>query len=303
MMGVNMSESTFNVVFDGDATQGWMHSGICLLSGNRIVFESPGGHGLIIFDLVSGKYEKILVDIAVAHGITSTFESGTDFIWICDPGVQAPGKVVKINLKGEIVRELQPPSTSPLSKENWRPTSLAATANGDLWVADGYGLNLVHRYSPSGEVITLDGSESGLLFNCPHGLAIDNREGKFNLAVADRRNKRVILFDQEGKYIRAISAEIMTSPSSITSSGSKLFVTDLRGAILSISIEDEVDAVISSTQLDGRPGWPNELINGETVAPTIESGKINSPHGIVSTPAGSIYVTEWYFGGRVISID
>lgn len=298
-----MSESTFSVLFDGDATQGWMHSGISLLSGNRIVFESPGGHGLIIFDLASGKYEKILVDIAVAHGITATFESGTDFIWICDPGVEGPGKVVKINLQGEIVRELHPPSTSPLSQEKWRPTSLVATASGDLWVADGYGLNLVHRYSPSGEVMTLDGSETGLLFNCPHGLAIDDREEKLNIAIADRRNKRVVLFDQAGKYIRSISAEVMTSPSSITSSGKKLFVTDLRGAILSISMEDQVDAVISSTQLDGRPGWPNELINGETVAPTIQSGKINSPHGIVSTPDGSIYATEWYLGGRVIALS
>jgi hypothetical protein len=298
-----MSEGTFSVLFDGDATQGWMHSGICLLSENRIVFESPGGHALIIFDLDSGTYKKILVDIAVAHGITATYESGEDFIWICDPGEQAPGKVVKINLNGEIVRELQPPSTSPLSKEQWRPTSLAVTENGDLWVADGYGLNLVHRYSARGDVMTLDGSESGLLFNCPHGVAIDEREGNFDIAVADRRNKRVVLFDQAGRYIRSISAEIMTSPSSITCSGDKLFVTDLRGAILSISMNDQVDAVISSSQLDGRPGWPNELINGETVAPTIQSGKINSPHGIVSSPDGSIYATEWYLGGRVISID
>ena len=279
-----------------------MHSGIAILNDGRLVFEAAGGRGLVFLDVASGKSEKISVDIAVAHGIATTYESGDDFIWICDPGEQAPGKVVKVNLKGEIVDELQPPEASPLSKEKWRPTSVAVAKGGDIWIADGYGISLVHRYSPNGDVLTLDGTESGLKFDCPHGVAVDDRAGQLQIAVADRSNKRVLLFEKDGRFIRSISAEIMTSPSSIAASGDNLFVTDLRGAILAISIDDQVSAVVPSAHIDGREGWPNALIGGESVAPSINAGEINSPHGIVASKDGSIYATEWFFGGRVITL-
>jgi DNA-binding beta-propeller fold protein YncE len=301
LIGIKMSDK-FKILFEGDAAQGWMHSGIAILSDGRLVFEAAGGRGLVFFDRASGKSEKISVDIAVAHGIATTHESGEDFIWICDPGEQAPGKVVKVNLSGKIVDELQPPEASPLSKEKWRPTSVAVTEDGDIWIADGYGLSLVHRYSPNRDVITLDGSESGLKFNCPHGVAVDDRGSQMKIAVADRTNKRVLLFEKDGRYIRSISAEIMTSPSSIAASGDKLFITDLRGAILSISSDDHVNAVIPSAHIDGREGWPNAMVNGESLAPTIKAGEINSPHGIVASKDGSIYATEWFFGGRVITL-
>jgi DNA-binding beta-propeller fold protein YncE len=222
---------------------------------------------------------------------------------ICDPGEQAPGKVVKVNIKGEIVDELAPPAASPISKEKWRPTSVALTEDGEIWIADGYGLSLVHRYSPNGDVMTLDGSESGLKFDCPHGVAVDDRGAQMRIAIADRTNRRVLLFDKDGRFIDSISAEIMTSPSSIAASGEKLFITDLRGAILAISNNEQVSAIIPSAHIDGREGWPNALVNGQTIAPTIQEGEINSPHGIVASKDGSIYVTEWYFGGRVITLS
>jgi len=294
--------NNFRILFEGDAAQGWMHSGIAILSDGRLVFEATGGHGLVFLDPISGESERITVDVAVAHGIATTRESGEDFIWICDPGEQAPGKVVKVNISGEIVDELAPPAASPLSKEKWRPTSVALTEDGDIWIADGYGLSLVHRYSPNGDVMTLDGSESGLQFDCPHGVAVDDRGAQRRIAIADRRNKRVLLFALDGRFLNSISAEIMTSPSSIAASGESLFITDLRGAILAISNSEQVSAIIPSSHVDGREGWPNALVNGETIAPTIQQGEINSPHGIVVSRDGSIFVTEWYFGGRVISL-
>jgi hypothetical protein len=297
-----MSKKDFKIIYEGDPAQGWMHSGIAILSDGRLVFEATGGHGLIFLHLETGAAEKVPVDIAVAHGIAVTRDADGDRIWICDPGESNPGKVVAINLRGEIVKELTPPETSPSSKEMWRPTSIAITDDGAIWVADGYGLSLVHRYSPAGDVMTIDGRESGLNFKCPHGVAVDNRESEIKIVVADRGNKRLVFFDTDGRFNRSVAAEVMTSPSSIAISGANLAVTDLRGAILAVSKDDQVSAVIPSTQSDGRPHWPNALVDGEVAPPAIEEGEINSPHGIVASDSGRIFATEWYFGGRVISL-
>lgn len=304
-MSIHKSTPNFDVIFEGDPKDGWMHSGIAILSDGRLVFEAAGGHGLVFLDVASHKSEKIAVDIAVAHGIATTFESGQDFIWICDPGAQAPGKVVKINLQGEIVKELTPPQTTPNSSQHWRPTSVAVADNGDIWVADGYGISLVHCYRTNGEVLTLDGSDSGSVFNCPHGIAIDKRSGKTQIVVADRRNKRVLTFDETGKFLHEVTAEVITTPSSLAVSGDDLFVTDLYGAIIKISKNGAATAQIPSTHSQERPGWPNKLAkegSEETIAPTIEDGCINSPHGIVASKDGVVYATEWFFGGRVLKL-
>ena len=295
----------FEVIFEGDPKDGWMHSGIAILSDERLVFETAGGHGLVFLDVDSGKSEKIAVDIAVAHGITTTYESGEDFIWICDPGVQAPGKVVKVNLCGEILTELTPPQTTPASKEFWRPTSISVADNGDIWVADGYGLSLLHCYRANGEVLTLDGSTSGLVFYCPHGVTIDKRSREAQIVVADRKNRRVLTFDESGNFLYQVSADLITTPSSLAVSGDDIFVTDLYGAVIAISKKGDVTARIPSTNSQGRPGWPNALADvgsDETIIPTIAEGCINSPHGIVASKDGTIYATEWFYGGRVLKL-
>lgn len=295
----------FEVIFEGDSKDGWMHSGIAILSDGRLVFEAAGGHGLVFLDVDSRKSEKISVDIAVAHGIATTFESGQDFIWICDPGAQAPGKVVKIDLQGKIVSELTPPRTTPASTEHWRPTSVAVADNGDIWIADGYGLSLVHCYRLNGEVETLDGSGSGSIFDCPHGVAIDKRNGTPQIVVADRKNKRVLSFDETGKFLHQVVADVITTPSSLALSGDDLYVTDLYGAIVKISKSGAATAQIPSTHSQERPGWPNALAtvgSDETIAPTIAEGCINSPHGIVASKDGVVYATEWFFGGRVLKL-
>jgi DNA-binding beta-propeller fold protein YncE len=299
----NINTPSFEVIFKGDPQDGWLHSGVGVLSNNRIVFEASGGSAFLIYDSISKNIVRVPVDIAVVHGITISVEQGHDFIWICDPGASSPGRVIKVNLQGEIVKEIFPPQSSPRSEKEWRPTSIAIAPDGDIWVADGYGLSLLHLYKTNGEIFTIDGSESGTVFNCPHGVVIDNRDGEPKIAVADRNNKRVVVLNCEGKFLREIRGEIMTSPSSITGNEESLFITDLHGAILSISRKDEVVALIPTAHHEDRQGWPNTLVNGELFAPEIGDGEINSPHGIAVTPEGLLFISEWYLGGRVLLMD
>src|SRR5262249_15944989 len=77
------------------------------------------------------------------------------------------------------------------------PTNLAVAPNGDLYIADGYGNERIHRFSPDGKLLHSWGEPgSGIgQFHVPHGIAID-ADG--TVYVADRENSRVVLFGPDG---------------------------------------------------------------------------------------------------------
>ncbi len=80
------------------------------------------------------------------------------------------------------------------------PTNVALSADGEIFVTDGYGNARVHKFSPEGRLL-LSWGEPGSgpgQFHVPHGIAI-NREG--TVFVADRENSRIQLFSPDGKFL------------------------------------------------------------------------------------------------------
>lgn len=80
------------------------------------------------------------------------------------------------------------------------PTAVAVSADGEIYVADGYGNSVVHRFSAHGELVRTwgaPGSGPGE-FSTPHGIWIDRSN---RVLVVDRENNRVQLFDREGQYL------------------------------------------------------------------------------------------------------
>ncbi len=92
------------------------------------------------------------------------------------------------------------------------PTSVTAfdkifVGNGDVWLADGYGKNLLHRYdSEVNHILSIDVSKGVGRFECAHSLGIDTRFGNTELPVADWASDRVQIFDMEVDYICSIGA-------------------------------------------------------------------------------------------------
>ena len=81
-----------------------------------------------------------------------------------------------------------------------RPCRAVLSRSGDIFVADGYGQDRVHRLSPEGDVIcswgeTGDGPSQ---FNLPHDVTVDRHDRVY---VMDRTNNRCQVFDSDGTYI------------------------------------------------------------------------------------------------------
>ena len=80
-----------------------------------------------------------------------------------------------------------------------RPTDVAWDAQGNIYVADGYGNSRVAKYAPTGKWLKNWGSRGTGQgqFNIVHGIAID---AQGNVYVGDEGNKRVQVFDTEGTF-------------------------------------------------------------------------------------------------------
>ena len=81
-----------------------------------------------------------------------------------------------------------------------RPTDIATTSGGDLFVTDGYSNNRVVHFDQHGHFVTAWGS-LGVgrgQFSLPHSIAADSHG---RLYVADRNNARVQVFDQTGRWL------------------------------------------------------------------------------------------------------
>jgi DNA-binding beta-propeller fold protein YncE len=80
------------------------------------------------------------------------------------------------------------------------PTNVAFDAEGEIFVADGYGNARIHRFDPEGNLRSSWG-EPGAgpgQFHVPHGIAVD---AAGDIHVADRENSRIQRFTRDGRFV------------------------------------------------------------------------------------------------------
>jgi hypothetical protein len=323
-----------------DAATSWAHHGLVVTSDGELIGFHAGQ--LVAFDRQGRVLRVVRPGLTEGHGITLVREGDEEFLWVTDPGfvhvcdnedgdeAWAPlfGKgvhvdsceprVVKMSLNGEVRAELPIPpmdaATGPSMMGTYCPCGSTVDeerfgGSGDIWVADGYGSSLVHRFDKHGNhVSALTGEEGGGRFVCPHAVYIDRRAHKApELYIADRENKRVQVYDLEGRYQRTIGEAFLNSPSGFAQWGDALVVAELYSRLALLDEDDELIGYIGDdpNAKDGagwpeRPGWPNALTDdGHVQAPDLtKSDRFNSPHSVAVDNDGNLYVSEWLIGGR-----
>ncbi|HUH14292.1 MAG TPA: hypothetical protein VML35_00245 [Gaiellaceae bacterium] len=307
-----------------------MHTGVAVTRAGEVIVGHPGEPTLLVFDSTGRLLRRAPVpELLELHEITLVEEQGEERLWLADNGTKfrvegsevvpirpaGGGSVVQADLDGRVLRRLPQPDHSEYAGTRYSPTSIAVDehrygGSGDIWVADGYGAHLVHRFDREGRhLLTLTGEDGAGRFDCPHGLLIDRRGREPELYVTDRGNSRIQVFDLSGEFLRAFGADVLIAPTVIVRTGDELVLTDFLGARLSfLDAEDRLlGHLYANPAAPGRREWPDAWPNardadGRIVRPTLAPEVLNSPHAIAAAGDGSLYVTEWLIGGRVTKL-
>jgi DNA-binding beta-propeller fold protein YncE len=92
-----------------------------------------------------------------------------------------------------------------------RPTDVAWDSRGNTYITDGYINSRVAKYDKDGAWVKQWGSKGTApgQFNLPHAIAIDAND---NVYVGDRSNRRVQVFDTDGKFLRMFTVDVPVPP-------------------------------------------------------------------------------------------
>lgn len=134
-------------------------------------------------------------------------------VWLADFGRHV---VEKYSPDGKLLTRLGTPGESGQDATHFnRPTDMAITPEGDIFVTDGYGNRRVVHFDRDGNFVKQWG-EYGTRpgqFVLPHAIVLDSRG---RLYVADRNSGRIEVFDQSGRLLDQWSNLIMPWGISIT---------------------------------------------------------------------------------------
>lgn len=176
-------------------------------------------------------------------------------------------------------------------------TDVAWDAAGNAYISDGYINSRVAKLDKNGNWLTSwgePGSGPGQ-FNTPHSIAVD-ADG--NVYVADRGNRRIQVFDGDGKFLRQITIDVPAPADARPAIGNKPTSTTgtmAPGAPWAICITPGPHQVLYSS--DAFPGRIYKLsLDGKVLGMLGESGKqlkqFGWIHEIACPSENELYVAE-----------
>jgi len=233
-----------------------------------------------------------------------------DNIWVADKGSDM---VIKFNVDGRVAmvfgrkQEASDEGTEPLKhpKPALPPvdglfrqvTDMAWDSAGNTYISDGYINSRIAKADKDGNWLKSwgePGDKPGQL-NTPHSIAIDAQN---NVYVADRGNRRIQVFDTDGKFLRQITIDVPTPADARPAIGNKPTSstgTMSPGAPWTLCITPAPNQVLFTS--DAFPGRIYKLsLDGKVLGVFGKSGKqlgqFGWIHAIACPSENELYVAE-----------
>jgi hypothetical protein len=213
-----------------------------------------------------------------------------DNVWVADKGSDM---VIKFDPEGRVVmvfgRKLEAsdegteplkhpkPPLPPVDGMFRQVTDMAWDAEGNTYISDGYVNSRIAKVDKNGKWLKSwgePGDQPGQL-NTPHSIAVD---ANGNVYVADRGNRRIQVFDGNGKFLRQIVIDVPFDPNAEPAIGNKPELpirgtqTMAPGAPWAVCITPPPHQVLFTS--DGYPGRIYKLsLDGKVLGVFGESGK------------------------------
>ncbi len=264
----------------GELPEGWKFTqvaGIVVDPQDRVYVFNRSEHPVIIFDR-DGKFIKSWGEglFSNAHG---AYMSSDGHIYLADSGNHT---VRKFTIDGELLMTLGTKDLPGVDGKPFdKPTDVALSSSGEIFISDGYGNRRMHKYSPDGKLLMSWGEEGVGIgqFALPHGVFVDKQDRVF---VADRENHRLQIFTPQGEFITQW--------------------TDFREC-LPCTLFIDADDIIYVPELKQRISILN--MDGEILArwgrdePTDEPGYFFAAHTACTDSHGDLYIGEVLDGQRI----
>jgi peptidylamidoglycolate lyase len=246
---------------------------------------------------------------ATAHCIYWSKEPEGEFLYFTEnvakdaAGQPNLGKrVYKTDLKGKVLYTIGNVEKEDAThqKFTWtNPTDVAVAANGDIYVVDGYGSQIVSRFDKNFKHLKTIGGRADKdavkgkdaphgTFNTCHGVWVNTLKGEPEIYIADRANGRYEVFDLDLVYKRTIAGDFVRNPCCFYQAQGHLFIPDLGGLVAIIDKDDQCVARLG----DGKGAKKEEFQAGN-------KDKFATPHALTVDSKGNLYVLEWLPYGRV----
>jgi len=233
-----------------------------------------------------------------------------DNIWVADKGSDM---VIKFNPEGRVVmvfgrkQEASDEGTEPLKhpKPPLPPvdgmfrqvTDMAWDSAGNTYISDGYVNSRIAKVDKNGVWLKSwgePGDKPGQ-FNIPHSIAVDAQN---NVYVADRGNRRIQVFDTDGKFLRQITIDVPAPADARAAIGAKPTAntgTMAPGAPWTLCITPGPNQVLYTS--DAYPGRIYKLsLDGRLLGMLGKAGKQPGQfgwiHSIACPSENELYVAE-----------
>ncbi len=272
------------------------HEMVQVRDGRLFMLTNHTRNNILIYNRSGKVLDTWTIGASGAHGLTLSDEGGEEFLYITD---SENHQVFKTDLSGNVLMEIGFPSMvhEIESAGKWKPTETAIAPNGDIYIADGYGTNLIVQYNSKGEYIRHfggKGRDAGK-FDCAHGVTLDTRRGTPELLITSRTANEFQRLTLEGEHLETISLPGCWICRPVIRGTNLYFATIVTKSWYEydgmIAVLDENNQVVS---LPG--GSEPQYEGGKLLPPTSDLTSFMNPHDVCIDQDENIYVPQWYSG-------